>query len=227
MSHAVQGHPRQTGHSREFWQNVILWRREWQTTPVYLPWEPHELYKRDILQLIKKFIVERDPLCAVIVGKCLCMKHSSRSNREFALERSLTNVVSAGNHSLGLTPLLNIWNLAYPRTHMNVRNMGKHSSIDHPCINTPESIQARNCTKGDSVAKPVQTRQCWACIREFTQASNLTGALNMAKPSSRARIFFNITHIMQQNKGSTCGKSSNQKTYLVINQRSHKNKGAL
>ena len=35
-----------TGHSREFWQNVICWRREWQTTPVNLLWEPHELYKR-------------------------------------------------------------------------------------------------------------------------------------------------------------------------------------
>ena len=45
LSHAVQGHLRQMGHSREVWQNVILWRTEWQTTPVYLPWEPHELYK--------------------------------------------------------------------------------------------------------------------------------------------------------------------------------------
>ena len=34
------------GHSGEFWQNVIHWRSEWQTTKVYLPWEPHELYKR-------------------------------------------------------------------------------------------------------------------------------------------------------------------------------------
>ena len=46
MSHAVYGHPRQRGHSGEFWQNVIHWRRKWQTTSVYLPWEPHELYKR-------------------------------------------------------------------------------------------------------------------------------------------------------------------------------------
>ena len=30
----------------EFWETVIHWRREWQTTPVYLPWEPHELYKK-------------------------------------------------------------------------------------------------------------------------------------------------------------------------------------
>ena len=46
MSHAMQGHPRWMGNSREFWQNVIGWRKEWQTTPVYLPWEPHELHKR-------------------------------------------------------------------------------------------------------------------------------------------------------------------------------------
>ena len=41
----MQGQPRQTGHSGEFWKNVIHWR-EWQTTPVCLPWEPHELYKK-------------------------------------------------------------------------------------------------------------------------------------------------------------------------------------
>ena len=46
MSHAVWGHPRWMGHCGEFWQKVIHWRREWQTTPVYLPWGPHELYKR-------------------------------------------------------------------------------------------------------------------------------------------------------------------------------------
>ena len=43
MSHAVQGHPRWTGHGEEFWQNVIHRRRGWQTAPVYLPWGPHEL----------------------------------------------------------------------------------------------------------------------------------------------------------------------------------------
>ena len=36
MSHALQGHPRWTGHNREFWQNVTHWRRKWQTTRVYL-----------------------------------------------------------------------------------------------------------------------------------------------------------------------------------------------
>ena len=30
LSHAVQGHRRQTGHGGEVWQNVVHWRREWK-----------------------------------------------------------------------------------------------------------------------------------------------------------------------------------------------------
>ena len=41
MSHAMQGHPRWTGHVREFWQNMIHWRREQPTTPVFLPQKRH------------------------------------------------------------------------------------------------------------------------------------------------------------------------------------------
>ena len=37
MSYAMQGHPRWTGHGGEFWQNVVHWRRDWQTTSVLLP----------------------------------------------------------------------------------------------------------------------------------------------------------------------------------------------
>ena len=46
MSHATWGHPRRTGHGGEVWQNVVHWRREWQTTSVFLPWEPHEQYEK-------------------------------------------------------------------------------------------------------------------------------------------------------------------------------------
>ena len=46
MSHALKGHPRWMGHNEEFWQNVVHWRREWQTTSVFLPWEPHEQYEQ-------------------------------------------------------------------------------------------------------------------------------------------------------------------------------------
>ena len=30
----------------EFWQNTVHWRREWQTTSAFLPWEPHEQYEK-------------------------------------------------------------------------------------------------------------------------------------------------------------------------------------
>ena len=38
--------PPKTGHGGEFWQNVVHWRREWQTTSVVLPWEPREQYEQ-------------------------------------------------------------------------------------------------------------------------------------------------------------------------------------
>ena len=34
------------GCEGEFWQNVVHWRREWQTTSAFLPWEPHEQYEK-------------------------------------------------------------------------------------------------------------------------------------------------------------------------------------
>ena len=46
MSHAVQGYPRQMGHSEEFWQNVVHLRRERQTTPVFLCENPMKSMKR-------------------------------------------------------------------------------------------------------------------------------------------------------------------------------------
>ena len=36
LSHAMWGHPTQTGHGREVWQSVVHWRREWKTTSVFL-----------------------------------------------------------------------------------------------------------------------------------------------------------------------------------------------
>ena len=41
-------------HAEEYWQNVIHWRREWQNTSVFLPWEPHEQYKK-----VKRYDIER------------------------------------------------------------------------------------------------------------------------------------------------------------------------
>ena len=47
LSHAVWSHPGWAGHGGEVWQNVVHWRREWQTTSVFLPWEPHEQYEKE------------------------------------------------------------------------------------------------------------------------------------------------------------------------------------
>ena len=48
MSHVVQDHARQTGHSGEFWQNVVHGRRGWQTTPVFLLLEHHDSMIKDM-----------------------------------------------------------------------------------------------------------------------------------------------------------------------------------
>ena len=56
LSHAVWGHPRRTGHGGEVCQSVVHWRREWQTTSVFLPWEPHEQYEKAKKQTKKDFI---------------------------------------------------------------------------------------------------------------------------------------------------------------------------
>ena len=37
LSHALSGHPGWARHGEEFRQNVVHWRREWQTTSVFLP----------------------------------------------------------------------------------------------------------------------------------------------------------------------------------------------
>ena len=41
----------------EFWQNVIHWRSKWQTTPVYLPLEPHEHYKKHPVHTLNSIIL--------------------------------------------------------------------------------------------------------------------------------------------------------------------------
>ena len=50
------------GLGGEIWQNAVHWRREWQTTSVFLPREPHEQYimwevegnfKRTVMQLLR------------------------------------------------------------------------------------------------------------------------------------------------------------------------------
>ena len=60
LSHAVWGHPRRTGRGGEVCQNVVQWRREWQTTAVFLPWEPHELRRSN-----QPILKEISPVCSL------------------------------------------------------------------------------------------------------------------------------------------------------------------
>jgi len=46
LSHAMWGHPRLPARGGEVWQKVVHWRREWQTTSVFLPWGPRNSMKR-------------------------------------------------------------------------------------------------------------------------------------------------------------------------------------
>ena len=42
------------GHGGEFWQNMVHWKREWQTTSAFLSWEPHEQHEKE-----KRYHMER------------------------------------------------------------------------------------------------------------------------------------------------------------------------
>ena len=54
LSHAVWGHPWRAGHGGKVWQNVVHWRREWQTASVFLPWEPHKQYEKNSMNSMEK-----------------------------------------------------------------------------------------------------------------------------------------------------------------------------
>ena len=46
LNHSMWGHPKRMGHGGELRQNVVHWRRKWQTTLASLPWEPMNSIKR-------------------------------------------------------------------------------------------------------------------------------------------------------------------------------------
>ena len=48
LSRAVWGHPRQSGHGGEVSQNVVHWRREWQNTSEFLPWQNDRILKKEL-----------------------------------------------------------------------------------------------------------------------------------------------------------------------------------
>ena len=41
------------GHGGEFWKNMDCWRREWQASSSFLPWEAHKQYERQNDMILK------------------------------------------------------------------------------------------------------------------------------------------------------------------------------
>ena len=47
------------GHGGEVWQNVVHWKREWQTTSVFFTWEPYEQYEKAKRKILKEELPRR------------------------------------------------------------------------------------------------------------------------------------------------------------------------
>ena len=68
------GQPKTAGHGGEIWQNVVHWRREWQTTSVFLPWDPMTSMKR------QKDTTLKDELPRLVQFSSVQFNHSVMSN---------------------------------------------------------------------------------------------------------------------------------------------------
>ena len=91
----------QGSHCREFWQNVVYWRRDWQTTSVFLPWEPHEEYEK-----AKRYDTERwtpqVKKCPICYWRLVEKWKNSRKNEEMEQKQKQHPVVDVtGNGSKG------------------------------------------------------------------------------------------------------------------------------
>ena len=84
------GHPRRTGHGGEVWQNVVHWRREWQTTSVFLPWESHEQYERQKDRTLKD---ELPRLVGAQYATADWWRNNSRKNEEMEPKQKQHTVV--------------------------------------------------------------------------------------------------------------------------------------
>ena len=57
---------------------VVHWRREWHTTSVFLPWEPHEQYENVEGEFLFFFFLTLCPLCLNLFCKASVLYHFSR-----------------------------------------------------------------------------------------------------------------------------------------------------
>ena len=85
------------GHGGEFWQNVVHWRREWQTTSVLLPHEPRNSMKRQKDRTLKDEL-PRSVGAQYVIGEQ--WRNNSRKNEETEpnqKQHPVVNVTSDGS----------------------------------------------------------------------------------------------------------------------------------
>ena len=85
------------GHGGEFWQNVVHWRREWQTTSVLLPHEPRTSMKRQKDRTLKDEL-PRSVGAQYVIGEQ--WRNNSRKNEETEpnqKQHPVVNVTSDGS----------------------------------------------------------------------------------------------------------------------------------
>ena len=90
MSHAI-GPPKM---DRSWWRvltNVVHWRREWQTTSIFLPWEPHKQYEKAKRQDTERWTPQVDAQYAT--GDQ--WRNNSRRNEEMEPKQKQHPVVDA------------------------------------------------------------------------------------------------------------------------------------
>ena len=82
---------RRTGHTEEFWQNMVHWRREQQMIPVFLLWEPndYEQYEKQ-----KDVTLEDEPLPRWKVSNMLLEK-----SRRQVLTEKMKRLGQSGNNT--------------------------------------------------------------------------------------------------------------------------------
>ena len=78
------------GHGGEFWQNVVHCRREWQTTSVFLLWEPHEQHEKAKNRTLKG---ELPRSVGAQYATRAQWKNNSRKNKEIEPEQTQHPVV--------------------------------------------------------------------------------------------------------------------------------------
>ena len=112
------------GHGGEVWQNVVHWRKEWQTTSVFLPWEPRENMKRQKDMTLKDEL-PRPVATQYATGKE--RRNNSRKNEEMEPKQKQHIIVDVtGDGRIAIIVNKRVWNAVLGCNLKNDRMISVH-----------------------------------------------------------------------------------------------------